>query len=172
MTLILLEVSLLTDKIVEWALLEKYSHPGREYHRDVQFKELEEVRMPSPAEILTSQEECDLTIWSAKPKPFGILNKDHWVPCHAFCSSSFDYFSKENCMVTWLFYTELIFSLKAKFIFRCTLSSVIIQTIMLTTPILFSFSAQLLICAKFVEYFDDIDVFSPSRFIMCFALVW
>lgn len=69
----MLQVSLLTDKIFEWTLLDR---PRREYYRDVQFKELEEVRIRSLAEISTSQEQCDLTIRSAKPKPLGILNED------------------------------------------------------------------------------------------------
>lgn len=126
-------------------------HPGREYHRDVQFKELEKVRISSPAEISTSLEECDLTIRSAKPKPFGILNEDQWVLCDAFYSSSFDYFSKENHVVTWFLNILNWFSPWKPVIFRCTLSNVITQTITLIIPMIFSFSAQLLLCVALVE---------------------
>lgn len=74
-------------------------------------------------------------------------------------------------------YTELIFSLKAKFIFlSCTLSSVITQTIMLIIPMIFSFSAQLLISADLVELsyiavpflYTVYKVYSSSNFVESF----
>lgn len=80
------------------------AHPRREHHREGQFKELEKGWIPFPAEISTSQRECELTIWSAEPKPFGILNEDQWVLGDAVDFSYFDYFSKENCPVTCLLY--------------------------------------------------------------------